>query len=70
MSQRAKWNGKTQSGETAAWAGDGACEMLTHDPAMPGFGVDGERKTGPAVLVQFANKLTAWVPVHELEPVS
>ncbi len=68
--QNAMWTGKTLTGETAAWAGDGSCVVLSHDAAMPGFGVEGERKAGPAVLVQFnvPGRLTAWVPVYELQP--
>lgn len=70
MSQKAKWMGKTQSGETAAWAGDGSCSVLGFDDQAAGFGV-GDAKAGPAVLVQFdvPGKYTALVSPSELQQV-
>jgi hypothetical protein len=61
-----RWHGKTQTGETPAWAGDGLASVVTYNERQPGFGGKKE-PAGPAVLLKFQNGQTAWVDPEELE---
>lgn len=67
MLKAARWTAKNQAGETAGWAGDGTATIEGFDESRPGFGVEGERRLGPAVLLKFTNGLTEWVPTNEVE---
>jgi len=66
---RVHWKNRTQLGEIASWAGDGNADVIASDDSKRGFGTEGDDRRGPAVLMRFANGLTEWAPIWEVEPI-